>query len=774
MSAFSSRVNDQPDQARPKSDLPTRFTKRNVVGLVAFALAFIVVVASVIGVTTTWSESESEGPPSPSSSPLSVRVCEDGLALYLPYLAQQAGGNELLTRLSCESAPMRASIPVQIGIYTKLTHIDLSNTKTKGTLPSELGLLTELETLSLNDNPDLTGSLPFQLGNMVALKKLDLANNVNMRGSLPMALKQRYDQRLLSYDYAGSAMGSPAPTSAPTPTPAPTEPQPSQAPTKPQPSTAPTLAPTKLPTTEPTKAPTKGPTKAPTKGPTMTPTLAPTKRPTMPTCRSGLELYLQHLALEQGGIVTELDCRGISIDTSIPSSIALYTNLTSIDLANTGTTGTMPSQLALLLHLQTLDVSGNSMSGDVPERVYNMADPGYLDLNIEGSGVAWTTPGPRSCNSGIDLYLPHLYRNSGATTKRDTSGVTSLVCTSNFYSTIPTSIGLYVSLTEIILHGHDTNIRGTLPSEIGNLGKLTELVVSHHKDLTGTLPVEFGRMSALKQMNLNDNPKLNGTIPWDWGNLEGLSNMQLQNNVLLTGKVQELLFNLVNHGSISPTGDALLKLNLDISGSGVQYQDSYRESRGCGSGWALYLPFVLRLNIEHIHCEGHSLLTSIPRSIGLYPFDRLASITIVENENLTGTIPTELGLLGKRNTGLQRLRIDQNPNLEGTLPSEIANLEHLRNLQIFGNSGITGSLPSEWGRLPNLTWAKIYVMYGLTGGLPSEWIDMTNNEGFYGMNLFGNSGMTGAISDELAEWSLKEKEASNHGIDCRGTQMSGC
>jgi hypothetical protein len=61
----------------------------------------------------------------------------------------------------------------------------------------------------------------------------------------------------------------------------------------------------------------------------------------------------------------------------------------------------------------------------------------------------------------------------------------------------------------------------------------------------------------------------------------------------------------------------------------------------------------------------------------------------LDNNNLNGTLPTELGLM----TRATELLLDGNL-FDGTIPTELGLLELLRTLRLNGNR-LTGSIPSE-------------------------------------------------------------------------------
>ena len=66
------------------------------------------------------------------------------------------------------------------------------------------------------------------------------------------------------------------------------------------------------------------------------------------------------------------------------------------------------------------------------------------------------------------------------------------------------------------------------------------------------------------------------------------------------------------------------------------------------------------------------------------------------NNDLIGTIPTELGLL----TSLIGLYLGRN-DLNGTVPSELGLIQNLTTMVLLGNQ-LTGNLPTTFGNLKNL------------------------------------------------------------------------
>ncbi len=109
--------------------------------------------------------------------------------------------------------------------------------------------------------------------------------------------------------------------------------------------------------------------------------------------------------------------------------------------------------------------------------------------------------------------------------------------------TIPPELGGLSNLQQLYLNNNQ--LTGTMPSELGKLSSLQRLSL-HHNQLTGTIPPELGGLSNLQQLYLNNN-QLTGAIPSELGSLQHLTSLWLSNNQLTGGIPSELgsLSNLV-------------------------------------------------------------------------------------------------------------------------------------------------------------------------------------------------------------------------------------
>ena len=84
----------------------------------------------------------------------------------------------------------------------------------------------------------------------------------------------------------------------------------------------------------------------------------------------------------------------------------------------------------------------------------------------------------------------------------------------------------------------------------------------------------------------------------------------------------------------------------------------------------------------------------------------------LDSNNITGTIPTEIGLF----TGLASLSLT-NATLTGPIPDEIGQLQELRRLWLYNNN-LSGDIPSALNNLPNLEVLELHKN-NFNGPMPS-------------------------------------------------------
>jgi len=141
-------------------------------------------------------------------------------------------------------------------------------------------------------------------------------------------------------------------------------------------------------------------------------------------------------------------------------------------------------------------------------------------------------------------------------------------------------------------------------------------------------------------------------------------------------------------------------------------------------------------NLQRLALGLNHLTGGIPPQLG--SLTGLNSIDFQLNQ-LTGPIPSELAAL----SNLQTLDLDYN-RLSGGIPAWLGSLRSLVNLTLIGN-GLGGVIPRELGNLPNLR--ELFLLSNnLTGTIPSELGSLATLQFLY---LGGNS-LTGLIPPELA------------------------
>ena len=296
------------------------------------------------------------------------------------------------------------------------------------------------------------------------------------------------------------------------------------------------------------------------------------------------------------------------------------------------------------------------------------------------------------------------------------------------------------------------NLRGSIPSEIGQLDKLNNLSLRGNQ-LSGALPIELGQVKTLTRLDLGEN-QLTGSLPYDvFGELANLGVLDLQRNQF-TGSV--------------PTG--------------------------------------LATNMWYLALGGNALTGPIPPELGQLSTLRLLHLG---SNNLSGTIPPELGRLSSLNS----LWLSNNLGLSGALPSSLLNLS-LQLFYINGTgvcvpstaefrawlntieqqfAAICGEMDIEALTAlynatggPNWTNSENWVgdaplndWYGVTtdetgavlgldlannnlqGVLPPEIADLTNLKS---LNLSGNDGLAGRLPYKLAELGLAYLNLDGTGI----------
>ena len=116
-----------------------------------------------------------------------------------------------------EPGSLSGAVPLELGLLTELTSLDLSYNRLTGAIPAELGQLARLTSLDLSFNR-FSGAIPTELGSLPDLQELNLSNN-RLTGTVPWIFRDRAVEDGLAVLYEGNAItGLGAPPLRPPPT----------------------------------------------------------------------------------------------------------------------------------------------------------------------------------------------------------------------------------------------------------------------------------------------------------------------------------------------------------------------------------------------------------------------------------------------------------------------------------------------------------------------------------------------------------------------------
>jgi Leucine rich repeat len=216
------------------------------------------------------------------------------------------------------------------------------------------------------------------------------------------------------------------------------------------------------------------------------------------------------------------------------------------------------------------------------------------------------------------------------------------------------------------------SLQGTIPSSLGKVTRLETLQLDGNL-LTGSLPESFSDLRRLQHLSLSSNG-LTGSIP----TIVSIETMLFESN-FLSGTIQGsvpfenlrlvyLDFNMIS-GHIPET---LLSPTLEVL--------SLWDNNFAGS-ISTRIGDLVQANL--LDFSNNDITGTIPSEIGA--LNNKLGILYLDGNSFNGTIPSQMGLL----TGLGVLYLSDN-QLSGTVPVELASLSVL-NLHLSANN-LTGSL----------------------------------------------------------------------------------
>lgn len=681
-------------------------------------IAVIAVIALTIGL---------EVPQLFASSHLQTTATTDREALVALYQATD-GDNWTNNRNWLDDAPVGTWHGVTTNQDNRVVELDLSDNELRGTIPSDLGNLTYLESLILAKN-QLQGTIPSELGNLTYLEALTLYEN-QLRGSIPSELGSLSSLQVLA------------------------------------------LFENRLSGTVP---------------------------PELAELNSLVWLLLSNNQLS-GSIPIELGrltnlnwlyLGGNRLSGSIPSELENLINLTELSLWGNELRGSIPPELGNLPNLEGLFLGNNRLSGWIPSELGNLGN--LTSLSLWGNQLSGPFPPELENLSRLTLLyladnrltgcLPEIWRDVeendlnevslqfcsdrdvlvalyeftdgdnwlendnwlsdaplgtwyGVITDRNNRVVELDLSENELRGIIPTELGNLtkleaLSLAENWLHGmippelgnltgltllylYSNLLDGAIPTELGNLSKLEQLALSWNR-LEGTIPAELGNLVHLEWLVLSGN-RLRGTIPVVLGNLESLKVLALAENGL--------------GGRISPQLAKLTGLEI------LYLADN--ELAGC-------LPESWR-HVEENDLDEVGLPICTDKDVLIALYQATDGDSWASNYNWLSNDPigTWYGVTTDQNDRVVELDLSDN-KLKGTLPIELGNLPYLEILYLSENQ-LNGPIPAELGALSNLVELELWNNE-VTGPIPTELSRLANLETLH----LGDNQLNGPIPLELGK-----------------------
>lgn len=230
-------------------------------------------------------------------------------------------------------------------------------------------------------------------------------------------------------------------------------------------------------------------------------------------------------------------------------------------------------------------------------------------------------------------------------------------------------------------------------------GRVTE-VEFPSLEIIAPMPSSIGNLTALKSLVLE------GSGP-EFGHLEGI--------------IPAVFTNLINLEKLNLSGNVLLNIEIISSLTKLKYL-SITPPRG-----AFPVQLSNLINLEHLYLTNYDVFG--PRDWGSIPtffgnFSQLKTLSI-EDLNITGPIPVELGKLANLETLLIRpVSHYSNGGSSFLIPVSLGNLTKLKSLTI-SNGVIFGAIPADLGNLSNLEILDL-SNNKLTGPIPASIGQLTN------------------------------------------------
>ncbi len=368
--------------------------------------------------------------------------------------------------------------------------------------------------------------------------------------------------------------------------------------------------------------------------------------------------------------LTYLSLRNNQLKGHIPSDVGLLQDLTALGLDNNLLTGSIPTEIGQLQKLTFLNLSNNQLTGNIPIEIGQLQKLTFLGLDN-------------------NLLTGNIPTEIGQLQKLTFLNLSNNQLTGN----IPTETGLLQELSTLSLLNNQ--LTGDIPPEIGQLRELTFLNLSSNQ-LSGDIPAGIDHLQKLAVLSLLNN-QLTGGIPPEIGQLTELTFLGLGNNLLTgiippeIGRLQKLkILNLgINPGLAGPLPETLIMLtNLET----LRIQDT----QICIPLTAYYLAWLEGIPNR----SGGSYCPSPQRDALVALYDRTDGPNWTNSTNWKSIEPLDrwFGVTTEGDGTVTGLVLENN-NLNGTVPADLGELTHLKTLNLSFNAGLTGIVPVSVSRL---------------------------------------------------------------------------
>ncbi len=455
----------------------------------------------------------------------------------------------------------------------------------------------------------------------------------------------------------------------------------------------------------------------------------------------------QGVTTDAEGRVIELLLDRNGLNGAIPVELSRLERLRSLSLVGNQLTGSIPPEIGRLARLEVLDISYNRLTGSIPPEIGRLAR--LMKLGARGNNFSHG-PLPRAMTNLDNLETLRLDRTFlcaplDAVFQAWLGAIDDVEVDNCEDMERSVLIALHNAADGGNWTGRHNWLTGAPVSTwhgvaTNDLGQVTGLDLEDN-NLKGTLPSRLGDLRSLSVLDLSNNPGLTGPLPASLVGL-GLTVLKLGGTGLCAPQDPAYQAWLATVGDIRVDG-----CPATIAPDRLALTALYGETGGAywkeAANWLGEAPLRDWHGVE-TDAEGHvisidlgynNLRGRLPPELAL--MERLETLRLIGN-GLTGHLPPELARLARLAT------LDLSVNLlTGPVPPELRRLEFLSVLDLSAN-GLTGSVPSELGRLDRLSVLDL-GLNRLHGPVPPE---LGNLRSLERLALSSNE-LTGPVPSEL-------------------------